>query len=126
MGAPGKYLVACHRVAHSNPLMSFCHYFFRRKHYQRILYFRLQVVGSQARILYLDQRGRVALAQAFNKGITDGRLRVSTVFFPLKCTARQILYIALGRINYQLTSQQAITRVLVSIRGLVRFFAQLC
>ncbi|XP_020600446.1 urocanate hydratase-like isoform X1 [Orbicella faveolata] len=33
------------------------------------------VVGSQARILYSDQRGRVALAQAFNKGISEGRLQ---------------------------------------------------
>ena len=41
---------------------------------------RLQVVGSQARILYSDQRGRVALAQAFNKGISEGRLQVSRVF----------------------------------------------
>jgi len=33
------------------------------------------VVGSQARILYSDQRGRVALAQAFNKAISEGRLK---------------------------------------------------
>ncbi|KAJ7359058.1 Urocanate hydratase [Desmophyllum pertusum] len=32
------------------------------------------VVGSQARILYSDQRGRVALAEAFNKAINEGRL----------------------------------------------------
>ena len=63
---------------------------------------RLQVVGSQARILYSDQRGRVALAQAFNKGISEGRLQVSTVFFSLKCTGRLIFYIALGCISYQL------------------------
>ena len=45
--------------------------------FQPILYFCSQVVGSQARILYSDQRGRVALAQAFNKAINDGRLQVS-------------------------------------------------
>ncbi|XP_058956426.2 urocanate hydratase [Pocillopora verrucosa] len=32
------------------------------------------VVGSQARILYSDQRGRVALAEAFNMAIRDGIL----------------------------------------------------
>ncbi|KAL9960400.1 hypothetical protein ACROYT_G033851 [Oculina patagonica] len=32
------------------------------------------VVGSQARILYSDQRGRVALAEAFNKAISEKRL----------------------------------------------------
>lgn len=33
------------------------------------------VVGSQARILYADRRGRVALAEAFHAAIRDGRLR---------------------------------------------------
>ena len=32
------------------------------------------VVGSQARILYSDQMGRVLIAQAFNKAIRDGRI----------------------------------------------------
>jgi len=32
------------------------------------------VVGSQARILYADQRGRVGIAEAFNKAISDKRL----------------------------------------------------
>ena len=68
---------------------------FRGKHYQRILYFRLQVVGSQARILYSDQRGRVALAQAFNRAISEGRLQASRVFFWQKYTVRWILNIAI-------------------------------
>ena len=36
-----------------------------------------QVVGSQARILYSNEEGRVAIALAFNKAIADGRLKVS-------------------------------------------------
>ncbi|EDO46925.1 predicted protein [Nematostella vectensis] len=32
------------------------------------------VVGSQARILYADRRGRVAIAQAFNKAIAEKRI----------------------------------------------------
>lgn len=32
------------------------------------------VVGSQARILYADSAGRMAIAEAFNKAIRDGRL----------------------------------------------------
>lgn len=35
-----------------------------------------QVVGSQARILYSDQKGRVAIALAINKGIAEGRIKV--------------------------------------------------
>ena len=101
---------------------------FRERHYQRILYFRLQVVGSQARILYSDQRGRVALAQAFNKGISEGRLQVSTVFFSLKCTVRQILYIALGRINYQpiINARHKKPSRECLFYSVVRFFSQLC
>lgn len=34
------------------------------------------VVGSQARILYSNQQGRVALALAFNRAIRDGQLKV--------------------------------------------------
>ena len=34
------------------------------------------VVGSQARILYSDQRGRVSIALAFNKAIKEGRIKV--------------------------------------------------
>ncbi|XP_038069650.1 urocanate hydratase-like [Patiria miniata] len=33
------------------------------------------VVGSQARILYSDQRGRMAIASAFNQAVSEGRLR---------------------------------------------------
>jgi urocanate hydratase len=34
------------------------------------------VVGSQARILYTDQNGRVSIAMAFNQAIQDGRISV--------------------------------------------------
>lgn len=33
------------------------------------------VVGSQARILYADSEGRIAIAEAFNKAIADGRIK---------------------------------------------------
>uniref|UniRef100_A0A8C4N6Y6 Urocanate hydratase 1 n=1 Tax=Eptatretus burgeri TaxID=7764 RepID=A0A8C4N6Y6_EPTBU len=35
------------------------------------------VVGSQARILYAEQRGRVALAEAFNKAVAEETIKVS-------------------------------------------------
>ena len=34
------------------------------------------MVGSQARILYSDQKGRVAIAVAFNQAIARGELKV--------------------------------------------------
>ncbi|MBW04364.1 Urocanate hydratase, partial [Eschrichtius robustus] len=37
--------------------------------------FSPQVVGSQARILYSDQKGRVALAMAFNQAIARGKIK---------------------------------------------------
>nr|XP_033781705.1 urocanate hydratase [Geotrypetes seraphini] len=37
------------------------------------------VVGSQARILYSDQKGRVAIAVAINQAITDGRIKAPVV-----------------------------------------------
>ena len=37
---------------------------------------RLQVVGSQARILYSNEEGRVEIALAFNKAIADGKIMV--------------------------------------------------
>ena len=36
----------------------------------------VQVVGSQARILYSNEKGRIALATSFNKAVADGRLKV--------------------------------------------------
>ncbi|VDM70461.1 unnamed protein product [Strongylus vulgaris] len=36
------------------------------------------VVGSQARILYSDQEGRIAIALAFNDAVRDGRVTVSS------------------------------------------------
>ena len=39
--------------------------------------FPFQVVGSQARILYSDHDGRIAIAVAFNNAVADGRLKVS-------------------------------------------------
>ena len=38
------------------------------------------VVGSQARILYSDQIGRVKIAQAFNQAVASGRLKVGSIF----------------------------------------------
>ena len=38
-----------------------------------------KVVGSQARILYSNEEGRVRIALAFNKAIGEGRLKVKTV-----------------------------------------------
>lgn len=35
-----------------------------------------QVVGSQARILYSNDEGRIAIALAFNKAVCSGRLKV--------------------------------------------------
>jgi urocanate hydratase len=37
------------------------------------------VVGSQARILYADQKGRTALAVAFNQAVADGKLSAPIV-----------------------------------------------
>ncbi|MFZ5942378.1 MAG: urocanate hydratase [Bacteroidota bacterium] len=37
------------------------------------------VVGSQARILYADSEGRIAIASAFNRAIADGRLKREVV-----------------------------------------------
>ena len=34
------------------------------------------VVGSQARILYSDQQGRVAIAEAFNEAVSSGEVSV--------------------------------------------------
>ena len=41
------------------------------------LFVLLKVVGSQARILYSDQKGRTAIALAFNNAVTDRKLKVS-------------------------------------------------
>ena len=46
----------------------------------------LQVVGSQARILYSDQKGRIAIALAFNKAIAERKLKVTRqCFIELNC-----------------------------------------
>jgi len=39
------------------------------------------VVGSQARILYSDLRGRIGLASAFNTAVSQGKLKVNTLVF---------------------------------------------
>lgn len=41
------------------------------------------VVGSQARILYSDQPGRIAIALAFNKAVREGKLKVQKTLFYL-------------------------------------------
>lgn len=38
------------------------------------------VVGSQARILYSDLEGRIAIAKAFNTAVAEGKLKVSLSF----------------------------------------------
>lgn len=38
--------------------------------------FLFQVVGSQARILYSDQKGRVSIAVAINRAISEGKIKV--------------------------------------------------
>ena len=57
-----------------------------------------QVVGSQARILYSNEEGRVAIALAFNQAVADGRLKVHTqtyIVFPGACVHSHniILYV---------------------------------
>ena len=42
----------------------------------RYIFVLVQVVGSQARILYSNEKGRIALATSFNKAVADGRLKV--------------------------------------------------
>jgi urocanate hydratase len=37
------------------------------------------VVGSQARILYADSQGRIAIAKAFNRAIRDGEIQAPVV-----------------------------------------------
>lgn len=37
----------------------------------------LEVVGSQARILYSNEEGRIAVALSFNKAVAEGQLEVS-------------------------------------------------
>ena len=39
------------------------------------------VVGSQARILYSDQEGRVKIALAFNQAVKDGKIKVNYLKF---------------------------------------------
>ena len=42
----------------------------------------LQVVGSQARILYSNEEGRVSIALAFNRAVAEGRIKVQWVHTP--------------------------------------------
>ena len=43
------------------------------------VYLSVKVVGSQARILYSNEEGRASIALAFNKAVSDGRLKVHLV-----------------------------------------------
>lgn len=45
-------------------------------HLFRSLWGFFQVVGSQARILYSDQNGRIAIALAFNSAVAAGKIKV--------------------------------------------------
>ena len=39
------------------------------------------MVGSQARILYSNEEGRIAIALAFNKAVADGKLKVHNLYY---------------------------------------------
>lgn len=43
--------------------------------------FPLKVVGSQARILYADHKGRHRIALAFNQAVKNGLLQASVTLF---------------------------------------------
>ena len=50
------------------------------------------VVGSQARILYSDQEGRVKIALAFNQAVKDGKIKVIYQnFYSLSVTIDSII-----------------------------------
>uniref|UniRef100_A0A8C2TWY1 urocanate hydratase n=1 Tax=Coturnix japonica TaxID=93934 RepID=A0A8C2TWY1_COTJA len=57
------------------------------------------VVGSQARILYSDQRGRVSIAIAINRAIAEGRIKFSV-------TRERCHHIASGDDGKEVSSQQ--------------------
>lgn len=68
------------------------------------------VVGSQARILYADRRGRAALARAFNAAIADGRLQGPVV---------------LGRDHHDVSGTDSPWRETANIRDGSRFTADM-
>ena len=53
------------------------------------------VVGSQARILYSDQVGRVKIAKAFNEAVALGKLKVSQVILLCQILAVAIIFACL-------------------------------
>ena len=53
-------------------LVHYCHF----KNASHMWWPFSQVVGSPARILYAEQRGRVALAEAFNKAVAEETIKV--------------------------------------------------
>ena len=55
------------------------------------------VVGSQARILYSDQLGRVKIALAFNKAVKNGEIKVE---FIIHCDMSYTYVIILVLIKY--------------------------
>ena len=51
------------------------------------------VVGSQARILYSDQVGRVKIARAFNDAVATGKLKVYFLaFYELKSQSNRFYH----------------------------------
>lgn len=50
-----------------------------------------QVVGSQARILYTDAKGRASIAVAFNKAMKDGRIKVENDALNLAIFSRHLM-----------------------------------
>lgn len=68
------------------------------------------VVGSQARILYADEVGRIEIARAFNRAIADGRLRGPVI---------------LGRDHHDVSGTDSPWRETANIRDGSRFCADM-
>jgi hypothetical protein len=58
-------------------------------------------VGSQARILYSDQKGRVAIAVAINQAIASGKIKVTDLACALRRFHRHLITKALPRASQQ-------------------------
>lgn len=55
------------------------------------------MVGSQARILYSDQKGRVAIAVAINQAIASGKIKVTDTDYAFRRFHRHLITKALLR-----------------------------
>ena len=52
------------------------------------------MVGSQARILYANEEGRIAIALAFNKAVGEGRLKVDRYTCPSNYASYTYVHVA--------------------------------